>query len=589
MLTTGILSLNIHDSLTFDGTELCLNPDLFTTAEHGGGSGSVVQKTNSAGIGASSIGSGNSAGTSNVSSTGMSIGDIIEIRVWDPLPKEAGRVNSPASSIGTRKRFQQAPILPTPSMHANIQGSASLGRESNSTMGGEGGLVEPGGSISSLRPRTAFYPTNSFQQPVPQPLDQFTNDGQKSLTSSPKSVSSHRSDPCEDGIKTKTSMNEDKTSPLPTKTVVAPILNSNSFNTATTTPITTNNTINTSDIYTQQNLPPVFPRTRLGTADAANLHALSASKPPKPQTSAHRRASSAAGAIPIPQRSPKQHQRKQQTPFQSSTRHSRDLSDMTADTTYQLDNIINDAMNNRGPGSPDLTMDEGITTDSNHNEALLKITSTHRLRLSFVLKVMEKTLTSFKGNSRTQISVLRQVADLYNLSNYDLVTVHKIEPRDEEEVIKAVSADFVVVTIKDQFISRGDMLLFQTKLLGSWIYEGQRLIEHTRKIKAHAREIRHGNFSAKSGIVTDKTNITFRSRSARIVWLVQLSSEMWEYSSPYERKNEPESVCEIYFDQWIRFLYKLFKKWKELEVSPSNTVQIKSASLFKINVVYWFL
>ena len=262
---------------------------------------------------------------------------------------------------------------------------------------------------------------------------------------------------------------------------------------------------------------------------------------------------------------------------------------MTADTTYQLDNIINDAMNNRGPGSPDLTMDEGITTDSNHNEAFLKITSTHRLRLSFVLKVMEKTLTSFKGNSRTQISVLRQVADLYNLSNYDLVTVHKIEPRDEEEVIKAVSADFVVVTIKDQFISRGDMLLFQTKLLGSWIYEGQRLIEHTRKIKAHAREIRHGNFSAKSGIVTDKTNITFRSRSARIVWLVQLSSEMWEYSSPYERKNEPESVCEIYFDQWIQFLYKLFKKWKELEVSPLNTVQIKSASFFKIDVVFWFL
>jgi hypothetical protein len=133
--------------------------------------------------------------------------------------------------------------------------------------------------------------------------------------------------------------------------------------------------------------------------------------------------------------------------------------------------------------------------------------------------------------------------------------------------MKAVSADFVVVTIKDQFISRGDMLLFQAKLIGTWIYEGQRLFEPTRNIKAHAREIRHGNFSAKSGIVTEKTNITFRSRSARIVWLVQLSSEMWEYSSPYERQNEPESVCEIYFDQWIRFLYKLFKKWKDLEVS----------------------
>jgi hypothetical protein len=40
----------------------------------------------------------------------------------------------------------------------------------------------------------------------------------------------------------------------------------------------------------------------------------------------------------------------------------------------------------------------------------------------------------------------------------------------------------------------------------------------------------------------------------------------WELSSPYEHQFEPESICEIYFDKWIRFLYKLFRKWKELEV-----------------------
>lgn len=147
-----------------------------------------------------------------------------------------------------------------------------------------------------------------------------------------------------------------------------------------------------------------------------------------------------------------------------------------------------------------------------------------------------------------------------------MVTIHKIDPQDEGETLEAVSADFLVVTIKDQFISRGDMLFFQKSLVGTWIYEGQRLSETTRGIKAHAREIRHGNFSAKSGIVTDKTMITFRSRSARIVWLVQLSAEMWDYRSPYESSNQSEAMCEIYFDQWIRFLHKLFAKWKALEV-----------------------
>jgi hypothetical protein len=115
------------------------------------------------------------------------------------------------------------------------------------------------------------------------------------------------------------------------------------------------------------------------------------------------------------------------------------------------------------------------------------------------------------------------------------------------------------------------MHFFQKALIGSWMYEGQRLADSARGIKAHAREIRHGNFNAKSGIVTDKTMITFRSRSARIIWLVQLSSEMWDYTSPYEHAFQPESICEIYFDQWIRFIYKLFAKWKELEVSLCTT------------------
>lgn len=129
-----------------------------------------------------------------------------------------------------------------------------------------------------------------------------------------------------------------------------------------------------------------------------------------------------------------------------------------------------------------------------------------------------------------------------------------------------------VMTIKDQFISRGDMHLFQRELEGSWIYEGQRLTETARQIKAHALEIRHGNDAAKSGIITDKTMITFRSRSARIIWLVQLSSEMWDYASPYDHKGEPHSVCEVYFDKWVRFLYKLFAKWKALEVTHSLTI-----------------
>lgn len=57
--------------------------------------------------------------------------------------------------------------------------------------------------------------------------------------------------------------------------------------------------------------------------------------------------------------------------------------------------------------------------------------------------------------------------------------------------------------------------------------------------------------------------ITFRSRSARIFWLVQISSEMWDYASPYVSE---ESSCDIYFDKFVTFMHRLFDKWHELEV-----------------------
>ena len=68
------------------------------------------------------------------------------------------------------------------------------------------------------------------------------------------------------------------------------------------------------------------------------------------------------------------------------------------------------------------------------------------------------------------------------------------------------------------------------------------------------------------------------------MWLVQISAEMWDYSSPfdsgnvnaaegeyddddiYDDGNDTDGICEIYFDKFVRFMYRLFEKWKELEV-----------------------
>lgn len=217
-----------------------------------------------------------------------------------------------------------------------------------------------------------------------------------------------------------------------------------------------------------------------------------------------------------------------------------------------------------------------------------RLGETHDLRLSFVMVVTEKTLTSVKASARTHVSVLRPVADLYELSSFDKVTITKIDQSERQHVLDSISADFVTVTIKDQFISRGEMFLFQKSFLSRWIYEGERL-DSDDGVRANAMEIRHANSAARSGIVTDNTKITFRTRSARIIWLVQISSDMWEYSSPYEAEvggstcggGDESSSCDIYFDKFVSFMYRLFEKWKDMEVSHSLTVVFFSRTYLK--------
>jgi hypothetical protein len=214
-------------------------------------------------------------------------------------------------------------------------------------------------------------------------------------------------------------------------------------------------------------MPPTVPRSRAGTADGNPR--LSTSKLPTILKSRSGMTSSASAKPPglhVRDMSDTAMDtilgtRSMNNPSES-TLHVRDISDMTVDTIL---------------GSPIIgeSQDEGDVDDT-----LSQVASTHELRLSFVMVVTESTLTSLKESARTQVSMLRQIADLYNLSSYDMVTINRINKSEEASVVKAVSAEFVTVTIKDQFISRGDMHFFQKSLIGRWIYEGQRLANSTK-------------------------------------------------------------------------------------------------------------
>ena len=159
------------------------------------------------------------------------------------------------------------------------------------------------------------------------------------------------------------------------------------------------------------------------------------------------------------------------------------------------------------------------------------------------------------------------------MNAYDTVTVTQITRTNQPFVQRAISADFLTITFKDQFVSRGDMYNFQRSFLKSWVYEGKRL--SFNGIRTNTKVIRHGDHVVRSGLISEDTKLTFRSRSARIIWLVQLSSEMWEFASPFEvagNHKAHESSCKIYFDKFIDFARRLFDKWKKLQVRKSYAV-----------------
>ena len=74
-----------------------------------------------------------------------------------------------------------------------------------------------------------------------------------------------------------------------------------------------------------------------------------------------------------------------------------------------------------------------------------------------------------------------------------------------------------------------------------------------------------------SGVISERTHFVFRSRSARIIWLVQISSEMWEY----------DQNGDLYFEKFLnQFVDPIFDRWKALSVTHSLTVVFFARTLY---------
>ncbi len=188
----------------------------------------------------------------------------------------------------------------------------------------------------------------------------------------------------------------------------------------------------------------------------------------------------------------------------------------------------------------------------------ISVTDPDRPSANLILKV--PSLQTVGG--RLEISLSKQIAESLSFKSFSRVNVTKVN-------IENASIDFVELAFKRQFLQRGNMWRFKRAMFGRPVYIGQNI--GVDGVQATIQELGNSGKPMVSGIITERSHFIFRSRSTRIIWLVQISSEMWEY----------DQNGDIYFEKFLhKFVEPIFDKWKLLTVSHSLTVIFFTRTLY---------
>jgi len=525
-VTSGLLTISVHEHLTFDGVELALHPDLFSNVSSMGGVHSHSHSRHQ------SRDYHTHSRDSSYSSSIIS---------GQTTPMMANTTSSSLITPGTHERNS------TP-MFANEDGNMFI-RSSNSSNNSSSVPSPQQNTCTALQPGNLIEIKVWEEKLHLKSLNTYNQKEQEQIGSSRVSRLNSTNTPINNVVVGAASKLQQQINQQPFPGMYHPLASSSeqqkkSSTSTTTTPTTTSKELPSSS---HQSLarPPMAPRNSSNASSAAvspmHLGPSSNNSSPQPKKTfllPRWNDSKDSNNLTNSNNSEKE---SVNVPFptQISTTGGKDTS---LDETSQYGSTIesntrNEIAQGSSTESPKMTPkvhlqnhDQQLKQQPNtyiqHQQDMIGlISNTHTLKVKFIMSVTEKSLTVLKSSGRTKISLLRQVADLYNISPYDTVTVTKIDKSEEEAVLESVQADHVTLTIKDQFISRGEMYQFQNYFVGKWIYSNKRLITNDG-MRGNVMEIRHGGEELKSAFLSDETKITFRSRSARIIWLVQISSEM---------------------------------------------------------------
>ncbi|GJD10841.1 DEP domain-containing protein [Galdieria sulphuraria] len=155
------------------------------------------------------------------------------------------------------------------------------------------------------------------------------------------------------------------------------------------------------------------------------------------------------------------------------------------------------------------------------------------------LKVTDRT--SIQG-TKTEISISQNIAESFQFTGHSLIQVANLGPR-----VKPIS--FVEVLVKNQYLSSSEMWRLKFLLNGQCIYSGKILF--LDRIQASVKSLFMDTLQVKSGLIGHETKFNFRSQSAKIVWLIEFSKELWEETMDGR----------LYFELVVELMERILERW----------------------------
>ncbi|KAK6457830.1 vacuolar membrane-associated protein IML1 [Scheffersomyces xylosifermentans] len=170
------------------------------------------------------------------------------------------------------------------------------------------------------------------------------------------------------------------------------------------------------------------------------------------------------------------------------------------------------------------------------------------------------------ASNQTQTPIAKSKFQISLISN-PLQKLLDIPPRSLVQIkrvtdLNLVEADSVEIFVKDVSLSRDSMWSFSSTLVNTCVHIDKRLLFlHNRT--GTVRYIYKNGRNIFSGFIGENTKVTFRSESAKLTVLIQLSREMWHF----------EENGEIMFHKLVNNLFpKIFKRWRDKNTHHAITI-----------------